>query len=392
MPRTLTLDLGAEQRRELETVRDHHALPHMREKAAALLKIAAGQNGLSVAQHGLLRRRNSDTVYRWVARYQAEGVAGLLIRPGRGRKPPNEGASPLFPPTYPGNRQAKEALLVVLHTPPEAYGYRQSRWTLAALRDACPWLHLGSVGGLCQLLERLDIRHKRPRAYLHSPDPNYAAKVAYLQECWQRLLVEPERYVLLYLDEFAFERQPTLACAYEARGRPSPLARFSYRSNTQCRGLGALNALSGAVLYCQRSHITTSVLSAFYATITTAYPQAEVIYVAQDNWPVHVHPDGVARLQPQTSPFWPRVPDNWPCEPSRRAVRDTLPIQLVFLPTYAPWLNPIEKLWRWVRQEVLHLHRLSDAWEQLKQRVADFIAQFAYPSEALLRYVGLLPY
>ena len=27
-------------------------------------------------------------------------------------------------------------------------------------------------------------------------------------------------------------------------------------------------------------------------------------------------------------------------------------IEPVWLPTYAPWLNPIEKLWRWLRQEV----------------------------------------
>ncbi len=114
--------------------------------------------------------------------------------------------------------------------------------------------------------------------------------------------------------------------------------------------------------------------------------------MVQDNWPVHVHPDGLARLQPQQFPFWPRVPDNWPCEPSRRAVRDALPIQLVFLPTYAPWLNPIEKLWRWVRQEVLHLHRFSDAWEELKQRVLAFMTRFAQPSSPLLHYVGLLPY
>ena len=37
-----------------------------------------------------------------------------------------------------------------------------------------------------------------------------------------------------------------------------------------------------------------------------------------------------------------------------------LPIQLVPLPTYASWCNPIEKLWRQLRQELLHLHRFAD--------------------------------
>ncbi len=70
-----------------------------------------------------------------------------------------------------------------------------------------------------------------------------------------------------------------------------------------------------------------------------------------------------------------------------------LPIQRVFLPTYASWLHPIEKLWRTLRQDVLHLHRLADNLAQVREGVAAFLDQFAQPgalSDALLRYVGLL--
>lgn len=281
--------------------------------------------------------------------------------------------------------------MALLHTPAEKQGRQQSRWTLASLRQTCVGLRLNSDAGMCQLLERLGIRRKRARAYLHSPDPDYAAKVAYLHRCCQQVQADPQRFVLLYLDEFAFERQPSLSTAYEACGRHNPLARLSYRSNTQCRGLGALNALTGQVLYEQRSHITTQVLSAFYAQIAATYPGTQQIFVVQDNWPVHVHADVLARLQPQTFPFPLRVPDNWSTVAHRRAVHDTLPIQLVFLPTYSPWLNPIEKLWRWVRQTVIHLHPFADAWDTLKQRVLDFMSQFASGSHPLLRYVGLLP-
>ncbi len=59
------------------------------------------------------------------------------------------------------------------------------------------------------------------------------------------------------------------------------------------------------------------------------------------------------------------------------------------LPTYAPWLNPIEKLWHWLKQEVLHHHSLADDWEGLKAAVAAFLARFAHGSSALLRDVGL---
>ncbi len=91
------------------------------------------------------------------------------------------------------------------------------------------------------------------------------------------------------------------------------------------------------------------------------------MYVVQDNWSIHRHPDVVEALtsMPRIEPVW--------------------------LPTYAPWLNPVEKLWRKLKQEVLHLHRLSEQWERLKQRVAAFLASFSSGSAALLRYVGLLP-
>jgi hypothetical protein len=87
MAKPLTIELTSEQRSELETVRDHHQLPYLRERAAAILKIADGYSGRETARERLLKAHWPDTVYEWFHRYQAEGVSGLQIRAGRGRKP-----------------------------------------------------------------------------------------------------------------------------------------------------------------------------------------------------------------------------------------------------------------------------------------------------------------
>jgi hypothetical protein len=87
MPKPLELKLGEEQRRELEGIRDQDSRAYMRERAAALLKIAAGCSGRDVARNGLLRPRYPEAVYRWYKRYQQAGVKGLEITPGAGRKP-----------------------------------------------------------------------------------------------------------------------------------------------------------------------------------------------------------------------------------------------------------------------------------------------------------------
>ena len=87
MPEPIRLILTDEEREQLEAVRDRDPKPHAREKAAALLKIADGHSGNWVARHGLLRPRKPDTVYAWLDRYLVDGLAGLWIRAGRGRKP-----------------------------------------------------------------------------------------------------------------------------------------------------------------------------------------------------------------------------------------------------------------------------------------------------------------
>ena len=88
MPRPLELTLDDKtQRPELEKIRDHHPKAYMRERAAAVLKIADHSSGRDVALHGLLKRRCPDSIYDWVKAYRTKGAAGLLIKPGRGRKP-----------------------------------------------------------------------------------------------------------------------------------------------------------------------------------------------------------------------------------------------------------------------------------------------------------------
>jgi Winged helix-turn helix len=77
MQRQRTLTLSWTQRRELEQARDHDPRPYVRERCAALLKIADGTTAHAVARHGLLKPRDPDTVYAWLTRYLTDGLAGL---------------------------------------------------------------------------------------------------------------------------------------------------------------------------------------------------------------------------------------------------------------------------------------------------------------------------
>lgn len=100
--------------------------------------------------------------------------------------------------------------------------------------------------------------------------------------------------------------------------------------------------------------------------VRAAYGAAKEIVIVWDNWPVH-----------------------WQVDVLTTAAN--LNIQLLWLPTYAPWNNPLEKLWRWLKQTVLHNHQLSECFDLLKEQARIFLNRFAHGSTELLRYVGLLP-
>ncbi|MCC7025130.1 MAG: transposase [Thermomicrobiales bacterium] len=115
----------------------------------------------------------------------------------------------------------------------------------------------------------------------------------------------------------------------------------------------------------QRHRVDRKTLRRYYQAIVAADPEAEGIDLTQDTWPVHVHADVLAALPAA--------------------------IHLLPLPTYAPWTNPVEDLWRVLNGEVPHHHVFGDDWAALQEAVTAWLAQWHDGSTALLHLVGLCP-
>jgi transposase len=284
-------------------------------------------------------------------------------------------------------------VLAVIGRDPHTCGIDRSRWRLIDVLAQCPWLRMRTPQGLGQLLNRLGISYKRGRDYLHSPDPDYAAKLAQVAAARATAQADPMHQVVLYLDEMTLSRQPTVARAWAAKGRTQAVARRSHRSDTPTRIVGALDATTGAVQGLRAETISVPTLVRFFRQLVAAYPEDTTLTVVLDNWSNHFHPDLLCALVPQQCPFPFRVPANWSPTPSAKAQRHwaplQLPIQLLPLPTYASWANPIEKLWRKVRQDLGHLHPWADDLPQLRAAADAWLATYHQPSPNLLRYVGL---
>lgn len=242
----------------------------------------------------------------------------------------------------------------------------QSRWQLRSLREAIAGLQHYSLSGVWRLLRRYGLKLRSSRIQQYSPDPDYAEKVEHVLACLRQTALAPQRTVCLFLDEMGYGRWPDPGPKWcEAAPVAAPQTDRQQTKQAQWRLIGVLNALTGQVNYLDGYIVGRSKVMTLYEQVAVTYAWAERIFV-QDNWSIHKHPDVVTALTalPALEPVW--------------------------LPTYAPWLNPIEKLWRWLRHDVLKLHRLAKDWSLLRQQVNGFLDQFAHGSQALLRYVGLL--
>jgi hypothetical protein len=144
----------------------------------------------------------------------------------------------IFPLSH---EQAKTELTETLHRSPTLFGLERSRWWVAGLQQVVKWTADYTAAGISQLLGAFDLRYKRGRAYVHSPDPDYDLKLLYVQAAQQLARQDAERYVLLYEDELTYYRRPTVARAYALQGHQQALAVQGYGSNTTRRIASVLN-------------------------------------------------------------------------------------------------------------------------------------------------------
>lgn len=134
--------------------------------------------------------------------------------------------------------------------------------------------------------------------------------------------------VFYYADEFNVSWLPTLQALWSPKGQqvmiPTP------GQPTKHYGIGAVNYHTGEteVMFCK--HKRRREIAELLQRLVDRHPKG-TIFVAWDNASTHEDDEVEAVV---------------------RAAAGRL--VLLYLPTYSPWLNPIERLWRQFRREVTH--------------------------------------
>jgi transposase len=131
-------------------------------------------------------------------------------------------------------------------------------------------------------------------------------------------------------------------------------------------GLGAVNYHTGQTVVIFRRRKRRKEVAELLEALLEQHPD-ETVYVAWDNSNTHEDDEVEAVLRAACS----------------RLV-------LLYLPTYAPWLNPIEMLWRHFRREVTHCE-LYVSVKALLKAAQDFFDRYNKLPQSVLSIIGAVP-
>jgi transposase len=293
-------ELTAEQASELaETYR---TTKDVRMRTRAQMVLLASEQHLTAPRIARIVREDAETVRLWLKRYLVWGIEGLRDRP-------RSGAPAKTTKAY------QEQLLAVVRRRPRSQGQSYSMWTLQHLAD-----YMAQQTGLTvstetirRLLALHEIVFSQPQHTVSSPDHDYAEKKQTIEETRNQLKAGE---VFYYADEFNVSLLPTERAMWSPKGQqvmiPTPGQQTTYY------GIGAVNYFTGETVVHFQPHKRRQEIAQLLAALVEKHP-TETISVAWDNANTHEDEEVDAVV---------------------KAVAGRL--HLLYLPTYTPWLNPIE--------------------------------------------------
>ena len=155
--------VSAEQLHELDDL--YQTTHDARVRIRALMVLLAAERRMVAAEIASIVRQHEETVRRWLARYEAEGAAGLSDAP-------RPGVPPKVTPDY------RERLLELVRRRPRTLGLPFSMLSGVRLAD-CLAEQTGlrmSAPSIHRMLRDSDMGLSRPQHTITSPDPDYALK------------------------------------------------------------------------------------------------------------------------------------------------------------------------------------------------------------------------
>jgi putative transposase len=212
----------------------------------------------------------------------------------------------------------RRSLVALLKASPRAYGWCRTRWSCATLA-----LTLQTTRGIVvsaetmrRWLHELGWVWKRAKLVAKDGDPHRVERLARIRLVYEQL----RRWeALVFADELDIHLLPKVGCAWMPKG--TQVAVMTPGQNQKHYLAGALEPTTGTLLYTLGSRKTNALFRDLLTCLDARYPEERYtrLYVVVDNYKIHK-----AKAVEQWLATHPRV-------------------TLLFLPTYGPRANPIER-------------------------------------------------
>ena len=326
-----------EERQELKRM-TRQAVGRVAQRAQMILLSSQGRSVPEIAAFtGMSRAR----VRHWMERFDSLGPDGLYDAPRSGR-----------PRKLTAGVEA--SLWGLVSTDPLHSGYLMTLWTVAMLTGVL----LSTLGvDLCPStvragLHRLGLHWGRPRLGMpRKTDPEKARKQWRIVEA---VFEAGPQATILYADESRVQLLPLIRAMWHWVGQqvrvPTP------GSNDTRTVFGALNIRTGTWTYLVRKSMHKEDFIAFLEHLLVGYPEGSLILIV-DNYSSHTA--GEVR--------------RWLVKHPR--------LQLHYLPTHCSHLNPVEAIWRQLKNQ-LAANRLYGSMPLLLETVDQFFNEMS-PEQAL---------
>jgi transposase len=338
--------LSTHYRREVEShLKTAQQLGHLRQ-VKFLLAILAVMDGQSFAEVALVLRVHEKTVAAWVRVFCCYGLKGTPRQKPTGRPPK-------LTPTQ------KEALATLIDEGPVKAGFSGACWRSPMIQQVI-YDRFGvfyNVFYISQLLKNLGFSYQK--AAFVSAHLDAGKRNAWCTTTWPQILrlTNERKALLLFGDEASFPQGGTLTYTWARRGQQPKVKTSGKRKGYKVFGL--IDYFTGRLFYHgQEGRLNSAAYITFLTRVLEHTTQS--IGLIQDGAKYHT--------SAETKAFF-----------AQQAAR----LQVFQLPTYSPDYNPIEKLWKKLKQQDTHLHYFP-TFEALTEKVEQALLKFAHaPAEVL---------
>ena len=348
---SLRFTLSASYRKEVERhLQTAQHLGHLRQ-VKYLLAILAVVDGQSFAQVALVLRVHEKTVATWVHGFCCYGIQGAPRTKPTGRPPK-------LPPTQ------KAARATLLEEGPGNAGFSGACWRSPMIQQLI-YDRFGVLYNVCyiaQLLKNLGFSYQK--AAFVSDHLDERKRHEGRTTTWPQILrkAQAQNALLFFGDEASFPQWGTLTYTWARRGQQPMVKTSGKRKGYKVFGL--IESFTGRFFdQGQEGRLNSAASIAFLTRVLEHTTQP--IFLIQDGAKYHT--------SAETKAFFAQ-------QPAR--------LHVFQLPTYAPDDNPIEKLWKKIKQQETHLHYFP-TFEVLTGKVEQALLKFTNTPEEILTLCSL---